>query len=125
MDHTPTFHLRRLVPDDMMKLYRWRTSDDVNRHFTVQNISLKTHEKWFAGALENRGGIYWVAEEKGFLDAAQDAPLEIIPDYVFPGLSNEAMATIVAGIIGSLIVFGVALGVTYLRRRRPSAAYEV
>ena len=70
-------------------------------------------------------GLEWVAEEKGFLDAAQDAPLEIIPDYVFPGLSNEAMATIVAGIIGSLIVFGVALGVTYLRRRRPSAAYEV
>lgn len=70
-------------------------------------------------------GLEWVAEEKGFLDAAQDAPYEIIPDYVFPGLSNEAMATIVAGIIGSLIVFGAALGITYLRRRRPSTAYEV
>jgi len=70
-------------------------------------------------------GLEWVAEEKGFLDAAQDAPYEIIPDYVFPGLSNVQFATIVAGIVGTLIVFGVALGVAYLRRqRRTSTAYE-
>lgn len=64
-------------------------------------------------------GLEWVAEEKGFLDTAQGAPYEIIPDYVFPGLSNEATATIVAGIVGTLIVFGVALGIAHLRRQRP------
>jgi cobalt/nickel transport system permease protein len=61
-------------------------------------------------------GLEWVAEQKGFLDVAQGPLFEIIPDYVFPGISNEAFATILAGIIGTLIVFGVALGVAYARR---------
>ena len=63
-------------------------------------------------------GLEWVAEQKGFLDAAQGPLYQIIPDYVFPGVTNEALATILAGIIGTLIVFGVALGVAYLRRNR-------
>jgi predicted outer membrane lipoprotein len=76
-------------------------------------------------ASEHPDGLEWVAEEKGFLDAAQDAPYQIIPDYLFPGLTNVELATIVAGIVGTAIVFGVALGIAYLRRRRPTAAYEV
>jgi len=62
-------------------------------------------------------GLEWVAEQKGFLDAAKEPLYSIIPDYVMPGISNEAAATIIAGIIGTLIVFGVALGVAYFRRR--------
>lgn len=86
---------------------------------------------WFAGlaiaialaiasplASSNPDGLEWVAEEKGFLDAAQGPLYEIIPDYVFPGVSNEAVATIIAGIIGVLIVFGVAAGVAYSRKKR-------
>lgn len=63
-------------------------------------------------------GLEWVAEQRGFLDAAQGPAYEIIPDYVFPGVSNEAVATILAGIVGTLIVFGVALAVAYARRKR-------
>jgi cobalt/nickel transport system permease protein len=63
-------------------------------------------------------GLEWVAEQNGFLDAAQGSLYEIIPDYVFPGITNEALATIVAGIIGTLIVFGVAFSVAYMRRNR-------
>jgi cobalt/nickel transport system permease protein len=63
-------------------------------------------------------GLEWVAEQKGFLETAQDAPYQIIPDYVLPGVSNEAVATILAGIVGTLIVFGVAVAVAYARRRR-------
>ncbi len=66
-------------------------------------------------------GLEWVAEQKGFLDVAQGPLYELIPDYVFPGISNEAFATIIAGIIGSLIVFGVALGVAYMRRSQKAA----
>jgi cobalt/nickel transport system permease protein len=76
-------------------------------------------------ASEHPDGLEWVAEEKGFLNAAQDAPYEVIPDYLFPGLSDQALATVVAGVIGVAIVFGVALAIAYTRRRRPSAAYEV
>jgi len=63
-------------------------------------------------------GLEWVAEQKGFLDTAQGPLYNIIPDYVFPGISNEAFATIVAGLIGVLIVFGVTLSVGYMRRKK-------
>jgi len=67
-------------------------------------------------------GLEWVAEQKGFLDTAQGPLYEIIPDYIFPGISNEALATILAGIIGSLIVFGIALAMAYSRRSRGASS---
>jgi cobalt/nickel transport system permease protein len=68
-------------------------------------------------------GLEWVAEQKGFLDAAQAPVFEIVPDYVLPGVANQALATILAGMIGVLIVAGVALAVAYTRRtRRPETS---
>ena len=61
-------------------------------------------------------GLEWVAEQKGFLDISQGPLYQIIPDYVMPGLANEALATIIAGIIGALIVFVVAIGTVWIRR---------
>jgi cobalt/nickel transport system permease protein len=66
-------------------------------------------------------GLEWVAEQKGFLELAREAPFQLIPDYVFPGISNEALATIAAGVIGSLVVFGVAWSVALTRRGRETA----
>lgn len=63
-------------------------------------------------------GLEWVAEQQGFLNSAQEPGFEIIPDYVLPGVSNEALATIAAGIIGTLIVFGVGLILANSRRKR-------
>ena len=65
-------------------------------------------------------GLEWVAEQRGFLDNAQGPAYQIIPDYVLPGVSNEALATILAGVIGTLIVFGIAAAVAYSRRNRKS-----
>jgi cobalt/nickel transport system permease protein len=65
-------------------------------------------------------GLEWVAGQNGFLNAAQSPLYKIIPGYEFPGVSNPALATILAGIIGALIVFGVALGVAYSRHHRTS-----
>jgi cobalt/nickel transport system permease protein len=62
-------------------------------------------------------GLERVAEDKGFIEVAQDAPYEIIPDYVLPGIPDEALATIAAGIVGTLIVAGVAVAVAQARRR--------
>lgn len=61
-------------------------------------------------------GLERVAEDVGFIERAQDAPYQIIPDYVLPGISNQALATIAAGIVGTLIVAGVAFGVAQVRR---------
>jgi cobalt/nickel transport system permease protein len=66
-------------------------------------------------------GLEWVAEQQGFLTAARNAPYSIIPDYVFPGISNQAVATIVAGIVGLAIVFVVMWLVGAARRKRESA----
>ena len=63
-------------------------------------------------------GLEWVAAQKGFLETARAPLYNLIPDYTFPGISNTALATIVAGIIGMLLVFGVALGVAYMRRNK-------
>ncbi len=62
-------------------------------------------------------GLEWVAGQLGFLETARAPLYRLIPDYAFPGISNSALATIVAGILGTLLVFGVALGAAYWRKR--------
>lgn len=61
-------------------------------------------------------GLERVAEDLGFVALAREAPYTIIPDYVLPGIPNEAIATIVAGVLGTLIVAAVALGLARLGR---------
>ena len=63
-------------------------------------------------------GLERVAENKGFIDMGQAAPFQVLADYVFPGIQNEAMATILAGLIGTLILFGVVYGVAWLLKSR-------
>lgn len=63
-------------------------------------------------------GLEWVAGQKGFLDTAQGSIYQIIPDYLLPGVSNQHLATILAGAVGVVMVFGVALMVAYSRRKR-------
>jgi cobalt/nickel transport system permease protein len=61
-------------------------------------------------------GLERVAEDLGFIRAARDAPYQVIPNYVLPGVSNEALATVAAGLVGTLIVAAVAFGLARLRR---------
>jgi len=59
-------------------------------------------------------GLERVAEDKGFIYLAEDAPFMVIADYAFPGIENEALATILAGIIGTLVLFGVVYALAWL-----------
>jgi hypothetical protein len=63
-------------------------------------------------------GLERVAEDQGFIDRALGPFYEIIPDYVLPGVPNEALATILASMVGVLIVFGLAFGAGYALRSR-------
>ena len=63
-------------------------------------------------------GLERVAEDKGFIGWGQEAPFQVIADYVFPGIQNEALATILAGLIGTLILFGVVYGMAWLLKSR-------
>ena len=70
-------------------------------------------------------GLERVAEYAGFLSRALDAPYAIIADYQLPGIANEAVATILAGVIGVTIVYTLVAGGAYLvHRRRAAAAHE-
>jgi cobalt/nickel transport system permease protein len=66
-------------------------------------------------------GLEWVAQQHGFIGTTQAPLYRIFPGYILPGIPDEAVATIAAGIIGVLLVFGVALGVAYARRNRQQA----
>lgn len=59
-------------------------------------------------------GLERVAEDKGFIDTAQDPAYQIIADYLFPGVENEALATILAGVVGTVILFGLGYLLAYV-----------
>ena len=63
-------------------------------------------------------GLERVAEDTGFLGAAQAAPFEIIPDYVAPGIPNETLAAVIAVVLGTLLLFAVGYGIARGLRRR-------
>jgi len=55
-------------------------------------------------------GLEKVAEDNGFSEAGHNSPLSIVADYVFPGVRNEILATILAGWLGTALVFLLAYG---------------
>jgi hypothetical protein len=63
-------------------------------------------------------GLEAVAEEHGFIETAQDALYSIFPDYTFAGIEDPVVSTIVAGLIGVVIVSAVMVGLGLLLRRR-------
>jgi hypothetical protein len=91
--------------------------------------------KWWYGALilalllavlsplasSSPDGLERVAEDKGFMETARQAVFDVIPDYALPGVGNETIATILAGIIGTLILFGIGYGLARLLKRKGEA----
>lgn len=63
-------------------------------------------------------GLERVATDQRFLDRGEDAPYAIIPDYSVPGIDGS-LSTILAGLIGVVVVFGVLwlIGKALTRRR--------
>lgn len=65
-------------------------------------------------------GLEWVAEQNGFIEAGADsAALAYSPfaDYQVVGLSNERLSVGLAGIVGTVIVLGVGMGLMWLLGR--------
>ena len=65
-------------------------------------------------------GLERVAEDEGFIELAQTQPVisSPVPDYTWPGIRDERLATSIAGLVGTLFVCGLGLGLGYLLRRR-------
>ena len=53
-------------------------------------------------------GLERIAEDIGFLMLSQDPAFEIFSNYALPFIGGEALATILAIMVGTLIVFGLA-----------------
>jgi cobalt/nickel transport system permease protein len=62
-------------------------------------------------------GLERVAEDQGFLGRAQGPAYNLLPDYSIPGLDGP-LSTIIAGLVGLLIVFALVYGITLLLRAR-------
>jgi len=65
-------------------------------------------------------GLERVAEDKGFLERGEgpQAVNSPIADYVVPGISNEKLATSLAGLVGVIIVGALGFGLgTVLKRK--------
>jgi hypothetical protein len=70
-------------------------------------------------------GLERVAEDKGFIDRAEEHATAGGPlaDYQAKGVENDRLAGGVAGVTGALVVLVVAGGVAYgVRRREPANA---
>jgi PDGLE domain-containing protein len=83
-------------------------------------VGLATAASPFASA--NPDGLETVAEQKRFLDEGELAPIQEdspLPDYAFPGVEDERLATGLAGFAGTLAVFAMGYGLALVLRRRP------
>ena len=66
-------------------------------------------------------GLEKAVQDHGFIDRAALPFFTLAPDYVFPGIHNDTAATIAAGILGTLILFGLGLGLAALLRNKHEA----
>ncbi len=78
-------------------------------------------------AVGNPDGLEKVAEDRGFIDSAEEHSLGdfIFADYATDGISNEALSLGVAGIVGTvvtlLVAYGLFMGVRETRTRDPAS----
>ena len=63
-------------------------------------------------------GLERLAENEGFAERAADAPFSILAGYLFPGVENETMASLLAGWVGVTAIFLLAGGLTLTVKRR-------
>jgi len=65
-------------------------------------------------------GLERVAKDQGFLEKGEGPPVFAapVPDYAFPGIHNKEWATSIAGLIGTLAMFGIGYGVAAIIKRR-------
>jgi hypothetical protein len=95
----------------------------IKRHWWVIGLVAALAVAFFSPlASPHPDGLERVAEDKGFIERAREAPYTILPDYIFPGVANEGVATILAGVVGTLVVFALVYGLAWALHRRSERA---
>jgi hypothetical protein len=83
-------------------------------------VGLATAASPFASSSPD--GLEKVAREQGFLEDGRLAAVQEgapAPDYAFPGVEDERLATGLAGFTGTLLVFAAGYGLARVVVRRP------
>jgi hypothetical protein len=86
-------------------------------------VGLALFASSFASSLPD--GLERVAHDLGFVGKAIESPLvpSPIPDYAMPGIRSPLLATALASVIGTLIMFAVSWAIARaLVRRRNSGS---
>lgn len=65
-------------------------------------------------------GLERVAHDYGFANKKEQGPFlkAPIPNYIFPYLKNEKLATSISGLFGTLIIFAIGFSVALLLKKR-------
>lgn len=63
-------------------------------------------------------GLERVAEDMGFLHLGQAASYQVLPGYTVPFLGETALSTVIAGVVGALVVLGLVVVIGGLLRRK-------
>lgn len=65
-------------------------------------------------------GLERVAEDKGFLHKGEGKEVfkAIIPDYIFPGIKHQRLATSLASLVGTIFTFAIAYGLGWVIKRK-------
>jgi hypothetical protein len=66
-------------------------------------------------------GLDRFAEDHEFVDKAVEPAFSVIPDYSFPGIANDTTATIIAGLLGTLLLFGFVFGLATMLKSKHEA----
>lgn len=109
-------HLRRAVPEDCDKVWRWRNHPSVRRFsISAGRIPLEAHREWFHRVLNNRKKVLLIAlmneEEVGVLrfDLDLKTRAAALSIYVKPGRHHRGIGTEM-----------MKAGEGWLREKRPS-----
>jgi hypothetical protein len=78
---------------------------------------------WWVVGVAIAGGLDSLAIDQGFEGVGTDSGIQVLRDYSIPGLDGT-VSTIIAGLVGVAIVFGLVflLGRVLARRRKDTAA---
>lgn len=66
-------------------------------------------------------GLERVSEDLGFADRASEPAYSLMPDYTFSGVENKVAATILAGMLGTLILLGLGFGIARILKKSDEA----
>lgn len=65
-------------------------------------------------------GLEKVAEDKEFIEKGEVEPIfhSPVPDYTWPGIKSKKLATSIAGMGGTIIVFFISFALSYLLKKK-------